>query len=146
MKWLADKLKVLQCWWKADPGWKWAVVGTAIVLLLIAATKAEGQEQGGTFYIGNPDRLVIQCNRTLNADGIHVCAATHSGQRGYCIPISENRFPNDSSAYWCTGNKSGNKTYDKALLIKETIDDSSKTMADVNKVAADWDLTYPPGG
>lgn len=136
-------LKQLKAKWDALPKQKWIAVAVVAVLLAIAADAAFSQDEANTLWIGGSGGLIIGCNPRLNEDGIHVCAAAHSGQRGYCIPIPEGRLQ-EAGEYYCTGNQPGNKTYDKALLIKAMVDDPSKSVADIDAATEAWDVKHPP--
>ncbi len=153
MKWLCSKAvsawNVVRAWWVKLPKQKWLALGFAVLMLLIAANKVFGAEQTdppSPLWIQGGNGLIIACNPRVNNDGIHVCASANTGQRGYCMEVPEGRFsPDDGDlgAYYCTGNQSGNKTYDKALLIKEMIDGPSKSLADIDAAVEAWDLAHP---
>ena len=137
--------KVVSAWWAKLPKQKWIALGVMAIMLMAAGAKVFGQEQqAGTFYLGEQGGVIIQCKVSPNNDGIHVCAALHTGQRGYCIAVPANRFPADPGAWWCTGNQPGNKTYDKALLLKDLIDGPDATLEEVDQAATAWDEKYPP--
>jgi hypothetical protein len=126
-------------WWARQPKQKWIALAFVVILLAIAANKVSAD----TFFIRGGNDLIVQCNTNPNDDGIHVCAAAHSGQRGYCMAIPEGQWTEEGGDWYCTGNQSGNKTYDKALKIKALID-AGASLQEVDDATTAWDQKYPP--
>lgn len=141
--------KVVSAWWARLPKQKWIALGVMAIMLMAAGAKVFGAEltaPSSPLWIDGGNGLIIVCNPRLNNDGIYVCAAANSGQRGYCMKIPEGRFSldgGDFGAYYCTGNRPGNKTYDKALLIKQMLEDSAKSIADIDMATKAWDIAHP---
>lgn len=140
--------KAVSAWWAKLPKQKWIALGFVAIMLMAAASKVLSQEEGienSTLWVGTESGAMIGCNPRLNADGIHICASANTGQRGYCIPIPDGRFADtEVGGYYCAGNQPGNKTYDKALLIRTMVDDTSKSLADIDAMIEAWDVQYPP--
>lgn len=133
-------LKNVSAWWARLPKQKWIALGFVAILLMAAGAKVFGGER---LWIGGTNGMIISCDAAVNADGIHVCHEANTLQRGYCLDIPEGRFPETAGAYWCTGNRPGNKTYDKATLIKALIDDPAVSMGDIDAAATKWDVDHP---
>ncbi len=132
-------LKNVSAWWARLPKQKWIALGFVAILLMAAGAKVFAD----TFFLRGGNDLVIQCNTATNNDGIHVCAAAHNGQRGYCLSIPEGQWTEEGSDWYCTGNQPGNKSYDKALQVKAMIDEGAGQEA-VDAAVTAWDLQYPP--
>lgn len=132
--------KAVTAWWAKLPKQKWIAVGIMAIMLMAAGAKVFGSER---LWISGSSGIVLSCDAKANTDGIHVCYETNTLQRGYCLVLPEDRFSNSLSDYWCTGNQPGNKTYDKATLVKALIDDPAVSLADIEAAATKWDIDHP---
>lgn len=131
--------KVAKAWWAKLPKQKWLALGFMVIMLMAAAGHVFGGEltdRPSPLWIKGDNGIIIVCNPRVNKDGIHVCASANTGQRGYCIEVP-------AEVYYCTGNQPGNKTYDKALLIKEMVNDPSNSIADIDAAVEAWDVDHP---